>query len=389
MKTRPDYRKIKETTRGLMEKGNYRDLYEAALALEKGAVVEIGPARGGTTVTLGLASLQNPNIERIISIDAFQNSRCLRYFDDVEKNIEELKNNLAAFGCGEKVTVMVAGQEDWTLLRQLKLSMLVIDADGALDRDFFHYYNALRPGATVFVDDCEARLNKHACLYYTRERTGPSDDVTADAGSYLDKPSPLGKQYMTRCFIDYMVREGFLEKQALRGETITLKKGPSAPEFTEKNLEEMGRIRERMKEKLLTMRRETMRIADRLRPLLREIRDAGACSDVVLLKGVPMNGDIRYYPIYGAGKDGKRAADIERIYEKEIPGQKEKGLEIILLKAGRFLKKDSFALVLRGREAAAPFQLPGDQKKRLTKAVEIVERETKRYLDTVELPSLL
>ena len=73
---------------------------------------------------LELAARRNPNVERIISIDAFCQSNTLKTFDDVEANIQDLRDNLACFGCGEKVTIVVAGQEDWDLIDQSPISML-------------------------------------------------------------------------------------------------------------------------------------------------------------------------------------------------------------------------------------------------------------------------
>ena len=139
----PDFKKIIREAKGLMSEEDYRELYHEAIKIGKGTIVEIGPARGAGTIVLGLAARQNSDIEHIITIDSFQNSRSIKSFDNIEENIEDLRNNLAAFDCGEKVTIMVAGHEDWELIRECPITMLVIDADGALDRDFSNYYNLL------------------------------------------------------------------------------------------------------------------------------------------------------------------------------------------------------------------------------------------------------
>ena len=384
----PDFVKIARVAKGKMLRENYSDLYQEAMKLGKGTVVEIGPAGGAGTIVLGLAAKQNPDIERIITIDAFQNSRSIKSLYNIEENIEDLRKNLASFDCGEKVTIMVAGHEDWEKIREGPVTMLVIDADGGLDRDFSNYYNLLIPGATVFVDDCAPQLNNHAKFFYTRERTGCTDDPVEDAGEYLQKVSPLGKEYMTKCFIDYMLKEGFLEEISIRKDTITLKKSESNPFFSETNLAEMQQIRERMKEKLISIRAETMRIAARLRPQLEEIKEKTGCEEILVMKGVSMDQKVRYYPIYGIGKDGRRATDIGRIYERDIHKPEYRDKRIIVLKTGKLLEKKKYALVLSGLANKAFFRIPLKWKRNLASVLDTVEMETQQVFDSLDLSSV-
>lgn len=384
----PDFKKIVREAKGLMSEEDYRELYHEAIKIGKGTIVEIGPARGAGTIVLGLAARQNSDIEHIITIDSFQNSRSIKSFDNIEENIEDLRNNLAAFDCGEKVTIMVAGHEDWELIRECPITMLVIDADGALDRDFSNYYNLLTPGARVFVDDCEAKLNSHVRLYYTRERTGYTDNPEEDAGGYLEKISPLGKECMTRCFIDYLIREGFLKVLSKGNKAITFKKSEPSLLFSETNLTEMQQIRERMKEELIAIRSKTMRIAGRLHPQLQEIQEKTGCEEILVMKGVPMDRDIRYYPIYGIGKDGKRASDIGRIYEKDIHKSSYGDKQVLLLKTRRLLKKDKYALVISGLPDQESCSIPPEWKRSLVSALDAVETETQKLFKSLELSSL-
>ena len=98
----PDFEKIISDTDANMFLKNYQDLYQEALLLKPGIILEIGPARGTGTIVLGLAAKQNPIIEKIITFDAFQNSRALKSFDNVEENISDLRNNLKKFDCEKK-----------------------------------------------------------------------------------------------------------------------------------------------------------------------------------------------------------------------------------------------------------------------------------------------
>lgn len=96
------YKAIIETASGQMLFEEYRDLYEAALSAQKGSVLELGSARGGATVVLGLAAKHNQNIERIVTVDTFRNSRSLRSMENIGENIRELRNNLDRFDCGRR-----------------------------------------------------------------------------------------------------------------------------------------------------------------------------------------------------------------------------------------------------------------------------------------------
>ena len=384
----PQFGRINRAAKGAMSPANYRDLYREASALGKGTIVEIGPAQGAGTIVLGLAAKKNPNIERIISIDAFEKSQHLISLDNVEDNIRELRKNLSSFHCGERVTIMTAGHEDWEMIKHSRITMLVIDADGGLDRDFSNYYNLLVPGATVFVDDYCAVLNEQAKNYYTRERTGCLDSPEEDAREYLHKPSPLGKQYMTKCFIDYLIREGLLEEKSIRNRTITLVKSKTNPFFTEKHLTDMQQIRARMKEKLLRVRRETLRIVRQLDPQLERIQAAAECEELLVMRGIPVDHDIRYYPVYGLGKNGKPASDIGRIYEKHIRDSVSGERQFIPLKRGRRRNKAKYALVICGQAGKKPFMLPSDWKKKLTATLNTVEEETQALFKTTDLSSL-
>ena len=106
------------------------------------------------------------------------------------------------------------------------------------------------------------------------------------------------------------------------------------------------------------------------------------------MKGVPMDRDIRYYPIYGIGKDGKRASDIGRIYEKDIHKSGYGDKQVLLLITRRLLKKDKYALVISGLPDQKPFCIPLKRKRSLVSALDAVETETQKLFKSLELSSL-
>ena len=193
---------------------------------------------------------------------------------------------------------------------------------------------------------------------------------------------------MTWCFIDYLIREGLLEVLSTRNQTITCKKSEPSLLFSETNLTEMQQIRQRMKEKLIDIRSSTMRIAGRLRPQLQEIQEKTGCEEILVMKGVPMDQDIRYFPIYGIGKDGKRASDIGRIYEKDIHKSGYGDKQVLLLKTRRLLKRDKYALVISGLPGQESCSIPPEWKRSLISILDTVETETQQLFRSIELSPL-
>ena len=314
----PDFRKIKETAYGLMSTENYRNLYRNALSVTEGEIVEIGPARGASTIALALASKRNPNIKQIISIDTFRESWSLKTWDNIEENIQDLKDHLSAFECCDLVHIMIAGHEDIGVVEKFPISMMFIDADGSLDRDFTKYYHMLLPGALVVVDDCKGILNSYAKSRNTRERTGFTDNMLEDAEDFLDRPAPLGKEYITFGFIRYLICKEYFNAISCTGNTITLQKTETHADILQEDKLGMQSIRQQMKDELIEIRRKTMEFVQPVEAALSIIRRRAQTDSVILMKREFIKDKGRYYPIYGINASGKKAEKIGRYFEDEL-----------------------------------------------------------------------
>ena len=378
----PDYPSIMRTAHAMMQRRNYQALFEAAMELEGGAIVEIGPSRGASTIFLALAAKHNPAIERVISIDAFKGSASLKSFDDVETNVEELRSNLACFDCADEVTIMVADQEDWGLIDRSPISFLFIDADGRLDRDFSRYYNRLAPHATVFIDDCELMLNVHAKGRNIRDRTGYTDDPVVDAGAFLERPAPLGKEYLTKCFVEYLVSRGFLTQEDCFGKTLKLKKADPDPVFSDEDATNMTLIHEGMRRRLLAVRADTMRIARKLEPVLMEVLERTHGKEVVVLSSIKRGGKVLYYPIYGVSRDGRRAGETPCRPRKELLGS---GDGRVTMFGPSFQHLFWNAVLVRDDEGSPARGIPLPLRFKLGRTIAKVERETQEYIDNIEV----
>ena len=130
----------------------YQEMYHLAQKVEQNTtILEIGTAHGAGTISLALGS-QGKN--RIASIDKITGGSRDK-FGTLEENKVIIKNNFKYFGVEKVIDFYIGTSTEIAphLPEELTISMLVIDADGAIDRDFELFYNKLLPGSTIIIDD--------------------------------------------------------------------------------------------------------------------------------------------------------------------------------------------------------------------------------------------
>ena len=142
---------VKKKATGMLSIDVYNEMYLAAQKIEKGAtILEIGTSHGASTISLALG-LNKEN--KIISIDKLFSMP--NKFGTLEENKAIIENNFKYFDV-EKIIdfhLGTSGEVALKLPKEMTLSMLVIDADGAIDRDFELFYNKLLPGSPIIIDD--------------------------------------------------------------------------------------------------------------------------------------------------------------------------------------------------------------------------------------------
>jgi len=126
------------------------------------------------------------------------------------------------------------------------LSLLFIDADGAIDRDFRLFYNRLLDNAPIIIDDCKNIINRHARENYLKWTTPEEIDEyvkSKGAKNFVDL-CPLGKEYTTFRFINYFMARGLLLQEKMIGATFFGRKSAGAlfdPEIDGKALFQIRR----------------------------------------------------------------------------------------------------------------------------------------------------
>jgi predicted O-methyltransferase YrrM len=153
-------RRVKAGAGGMLPISVYERLFRLA-AESGGTIVEIGTAEGAATIALALGGRSSGKPFHVHTADRFdRGSRLAR--GSVAENAARVRRNLQAYGVESDVTLICGGSED--LARSLGdagIDLLLIDADGCIDREMALFHGRLAPSANIVVDDVDGRVYAH------------------------------------------------------------------------------------------------------------------------------------------------------------------------------------------------------------------------------------
>jgi|AntRauTorckE6833_2_1112554.scaffolds.fasta_scaffold34970_2 hypothetical protein len=243
----PWFAYLKVKTGGYLSPNVYRAMYDFALEAPKGHIIDIGPAQGGSSICYAKALQNRKETDYYVySIEKGHTSNALKNNTNVASNQQVLQSNFKKFGVPEKIDLrMTYSHEAFTNeLIPNPIALLSIDADGAIDRDINLFFNNLTHGGIVVFDDYEDIVNRHGERLLNMSENEIHDFLNSEGFSSLKSYTPLGKEYSTYRFVNYLIDEGFLEKISVVGQnTLFTRKKFDAPDFTPKNIESMLNIR--------------------------------------------------------------------------------------------------------------------------------------------------
>ena len=141
---------------GMLHPAVYRRLYETAKCSGGGTIVEVGTAHAAGTVALARGLKDSGQTGRVYTIERMVGGS-RRAFGGLEENLAIVKGNLEHFGVQEVVELLIGEVADLhdKVPSSTPINMLVLDADGRIDRDFMLFFNRLHPQAPIVIDDCE------------------------------------------------------------------------------------------------------------------------------------------------------------------------------------------------------------------------------------------
>ncbi|EPX84972.1 O-methyltransferase [Salipiger mucosus] len=148
----------------LMTRAVYDALFDAAA--EEGAtrILEIGTAHGAGTIAMALGAASRGHDTRISTVDTLQalpdipSSRSEH--GDVAQNEAIVRGNFRKAGVADRIDLHVGRSEAFAaaMPEDFRIDMLVMDADGRIDRDLLLFGERLVPGALVVVDDIDGKV---------------------------------------------------------------------------------------------------------------------------------------------------------------------------------------------------------------------------------------
>jgi predicted O-methyltransferase YrrM len=158
----------------LLDPRTYRWLYLIVLELSPRKILEIGTAHGAATVVMGIAAkslgidFHIQTIDVLASRDNVPSSRSK--FGDENVNAQIIRNNFLREGLSGDIDLFIGTSEDYFESRppMVKYDLILIDADGRIDRDLALLVDFLREGTTIIFDDYDrsVKMIRFAGLKY-------------------------------------------------------------------------------------------------------------------------------------------------------------------------------------------------------------------------------
>ena len=150
-----NFNALKKQANGMLDADIYAAIHDTAASVKNGDIVEIGTAHGAATIALAHGLMKTGRkTAKVITIDKITGGSRDR-FGTVDDNVKIIHENFHAFGAADAIDFYLGASDEIapSLPADLKIGLLMLDADGAIDRDFRLFYNSLLPGAPIIIDD--------------------------------------------------------------------------------------------------------------------------------------------------------------------------------------------------------------------------------------------
>lgn len=148
---------VKQSAAGLLPLQVYAALYKVGYESQGGTFVEIGTAHGAATIALARGALDASKRFHIYTVDPFQGRYSSRTaYGNVEENTKLVQSQFSKFGVSNYITLVSGTCE--TLLQECSIgniNLLLLDADGSIDRDLSLLAGRLASNCKVIIDDLD------------------------------------------------------------------------------------------------------------------------------------------------------------------------------------------------------------------------------------------
>jgi predicted O-methyltransferase YrrM len=136
----------------------YEAIFAAASSAPGPTFVEIGTGHGASAIALALGAKSagmNVHVHTVDQLVGRYSSRTR--FGSIETNREIIQRNFRDCGIQKHVSLYVGSSEDFasSTLCPKQIHLLLLDADGRIDRDLLQFGDALVDGAVIIIDDVD------------------------------------------------------------------------------------------------------------------------------------------------------------------------------------------------------------------------------------------
>jgi predicted O-methyltransferase YrrM len=144
-------------TNGMLPIEVYEKIFNIGRDSAGGTMIEIGTYRGSATIALALGAKECGKPFHIYTTDLFSGKySSLVQFGDVNENMRIVRTHYEKFDVDNFITVVAGGCKE--ILSQYpvrNINVLVLDADGRIDRDLALLFDRLSDGCIIIIDDID------------------------------------------------------------------------------------------------------------------------------------------------------------------------------------------------------------------------------------------
>jgi glycosyltransferase involved in cell wall biosynthesis len=148
---------IKASANGMLAIEVYRKLFDIGLNSDGGTYVEVGTAHGAATVALALGGIESQRPFHIYTVDPFSGKYSSRTkCGGVHENIAFVNAQFEKFGVSKCITVVAGCSQDLVDLHVISdIKILILDADGRIDRDLAVLIERMSSDCKIIIDDID------------------------------------------------------------------------------------------------------------------------------------------------------------------------------------------------------------------------------------------
>jgi len=137
----------------------YDELFNLGAQAQGTNFVEVGTAHGAATIALALGAATRPSLPcRIWTIDKMGGRFSTRSkYGSPENNKQIALKNFRRAGIEDMIELFVGSSDDFIVDGRCpeRIDLLLLDADGRIDRDLLYFYPRMSIGSPIVIDDVD------------------------------------------------------------------------------------------------------------------------------------------------------------------------------------------------------------------------------------------